>query len=302
MTELRDFIYLDSDRLRSIISQLEEGLINTSSSGSHGDAALKSDVGASLLGLVKGTGGASYLWRREASETKTLHDFIFTKVEHHLLSKDLLIRIPDNISVEDFRNTLTETSFVLITGMVTLNDFGRVRRLIDRFNDIGKFLGHAETQEQKNNLLKNSKNKKQKSYNQQKTKDSYTIDPKILAGFRSILDTFYEDRIVIKTTPYNSCPEVKLVGNLKKEYLREEIESVVFKYSTAPVQSWHIFAQVAAIPPQSREQDNSVTQPSSDSIEQQLEILFGSVRDIESALKPITFPEIAITPIAVYRA
>jgi len=301
-TAVRDFVYLDADRVRSIIAQLDEGVVDSVTKAKSGSAEIESGVEGSLFGLLKGSGGATYLWRREDSETRTLHDYIYTKVESQLLNEKLLVRIPaditsDEIISRELEGKLSHTSFILAEGRVTLNDFGRMRRLIDRFNDIGKFVAWAETQSQPTQPV--SKNKA-RQMRQQKQQDM-SIDKRLQDGLRVIIDTFYEDRLVLRLSPFAELEDLSLVGNLKQEYLREAISSVIFKHGTAPTDTWHLFAQVAAIPDKTKRSPQQPLVPV-EGIEPAFQTMFDAVRELEATLEPISYPEVAVTPIAVYRA
>lgn len=298
---VRDFIYLDADRVRSIIAQLDEGVVDTVTSSKERTSEVESGVEGSLFGLLKGSGGAKYLWHREASETRTLHDYIYTKLESQLVKDGLLVQLPEDITSEEIltrelNGKLSHTSFVLATGKVTLNDYSRMRRLIDRFNDIGKFVAWAGAQGQPEQPLP----KKQAKRKRQQTQQDMSIDKRLQDGLRVIIDTFYEERLVVRLAPF-PVEDLSLVGNLKQEHLRESISNLVFKHGTAPEDTWHMFAQVAAIPAKQKRKPQPKT-VESEGIEPAFQTMFDAVRDLEATLEPISYPEIAVTPIAVYRA
>ena len=110
---------------------------------------------------------------------------------------------------------------------------------------------------------------------------------------------FYQDRVVIKIIPYEEYPDFRLVGNIDKTYLRDDIESIIYKYGTAPVSDWTIFGQIASVPPEnSSDQMFNVT---GNQIENAFQQMFDAYRKIENMAQSVTYPEIAITPIAIYR-
>ena len=98
--------------------------------------------------------------------------------------------------------------------------------------------------------------------------------------------------------PSGETIDFPLVGNLNKEYLRDDISSIIYKYSTAPASEWTIFGQVASIPPKKRNMPQITT---GSDIEIALHDLFNAYRDIEVSAQSVVYPEIAITPIAIYR-
>ncbi|MBA7552742.1 hypothetical protein ES705_45316 [subsurface metagenome] len=95
------FIYLDIERLKSIIAQIEQGLINVSNRSKSNKKEVMARAEGSLLGFLKAAGGAKYVWQNQTTETKTLHDNIYNKVENALILNDLLITIPGNIQMKN---------------------------------------------------------------------------------------------------------------------------------------------------------------------------------------------------------
>lgn len=298
--KIRDFIYLDIERLKSIIAQIEQGLINISTKLKSNNKEVMAKAGGSLFGLLEAAGGAKYVWQNQATETKTLHDNIYNKVENALTSNDLLITIPGNIQMESiidsgFESMVSNTSFILAKGKVIINDFIRMRLMLEKFNDLGKFIAQCGVSSLPINTPKHLKNQALK-----KARDKMTLDKSMIEGFKLFFDLFYKDRFVIKMLPFEDYPDFRLVGNLKADFLRENISSIIYKYGTAPVSEWTIFAQVASIPPKGMSKiENKI---GGADIGVALQQMFNAFREVELlAQSSVVYPEIAITPIAIYR-
>ena len=125
------------------------------------------------------------------------------------------------------------------------------------------------------------------------------VDETLLKGYQLIFDLFYQDRVVVKMRPYDGVPDFRLVGNLNKEFLRDDISSIIHKYGTAPVSKWKTLAQVASIPPEERPKEAKATKGAA--IELALQNLFDVYREMELLAQSVVYPEIAVTPIAIYR-
>src|SRR5688572_25790731 len=93
--KVRDFIYLDADRLKSIVAQTEEGLLTTISESTRGAKEGSTSAEGSVLSLIKAAGGVKLLWEDQATETRTLHDNIYNRVEQSLTDNDMLIEISE---------------------------------------------------------------------------------------------------------------------------------------------------------------------------------------------------------------
>ena len=295
--KIRDFIYLDSDRLKSIISQIDKGLIDSTEEIKNKSEEVSTSFGFSSI--LKAVGGAKFILQNQETETKSLHDFIYNKVESTLINDDLLTLIPEKVKSDDltdakFRESLSNTSFILAKGKVNINDYNHLRMFLEKFNDISEFIARCSVNSSQPDSPKHQKDKDVKKILKEMGMEKETIN-----GFKLFFDTFYKDRIVIKLMPFENYPDFRLVGNLNKEFLRDDISSITYKYSTSPVSEWIIFGQIASIPPEIRPED-SQTMVGGD-IEIAIHTLFNSYREIEALAQSVVYPEIAITPIAIYR-
>lgn len=295
---VRDFIYIDIDRVKSIISQLEEGLIDQTQifSGSSGGSTLCGEGG--LFSFLKAGADLNLNFHRQLSETKYLHDYIYNKVEKLLLNESQLLRIPNEeicVCSEDLRNSLTDNSFILIKGKIAINDFSQLRKLVDNFEELSKFVARCDIA----NRTELSKAQAKLAYDDLVNKSLRNFDKDTRKGLTLVIDMFYQDRIVIKIFPFREYPDFRFVGNLNKIYLRDDIESIIYKYGTAPVSDWTIFGQIASIPPENI--SNEMLNMTGNQIENALKRLFDANRNLEKMAQSVTYPEIAITPIAIYR-
>ncbi|NOQ22245.1 MAG: hypothetical protein GQ565_06310 [Candidatus Aegiribacteria sp.] len=296
---VRDFIYLDMERVRSIVAQLEEGLIEsytkTTGEGTEGTGGVE----GGLLGIVKLAGGVKFLLERRETETKTLHDHVYNKVEEALLSQGTVIRIPGDISapaVADgtYVDSIDETSFVLASGRVAINDFANMRTYLDSFNKMAAFIAYCSGVSGKDDESVQDRNKRTKQLEQ-----GMKLDKKLIDGFKLTFDLFYGERVAIKLTPYDEYPDFRLVGDLNEIFLRDKLSSITYKYGSSPVSEWTILGQVASIPPETPPEIPKATRGSA--IPLALEGVFDAYRGLEQMAQSVVYPEIAITPIAIYR-
>lgn len=291
-TTIRDFVYVDVERLKSIIAQVEEGVADSTVSSQARTQEASGSIEGGVFGLFKGGSNVAALWQKQVSETRSLHDYIYNKVESTLLKHDLLLSLPEDASDSDSaRTSLTDTSFFLANGRVMINDFSQMRLILDNFNAIGKFLARAQAQSEPS--------EKQKRAARRTAEQNLKLDPEWIKGFSVFFDTFYKDRVVIKLVPYSSDPSFRLVGNLNVDFLRDPIESITYKYGTSPTSSWTMFGQVAAIPPLEGWQPLSLIGGAQ--IEAAFQNMFDQMRQVEIMAQSVVHPEVAVTPIAVYR-
>ncbi|MDO5840827.1 MAG: hypothetical protein Q4Q27_12005 [Methanosarcina mazei] len=296
---IRDFIYVDIERVKSIISQFEEGVVNETQilSGNSGGSSLCGEGG--LAGILKGGVNSEFKFHRQLSETKSLHDYIYNKVESLLLNENQLLRIPNEETYTyspNLRTSLGNTSFILAKGKVTINDFSRLSKLLDNYEELSKYIAKCAISSKKQNLTQAQAKLAYDDLLHDLTKN---FDKEMRRGMTHFINMFYQDRVVIKIIPYEEYPDFRLVGNIDKTYLRDDIESIIYKYGTAPVSDWTIFGQIASVPPENR--SDQMFNVTGNQIENAFQQMFDAYRKIENMAQSVTYPEIAITPIAIYR-
>jgi hypothetical protein len=98
-TLLRDFIYLDIERVRSFVAQIAGGLTSELGTKDEQKTAHKTELQGGLpAGIVKGTGGTDYHYVRTQSETRSLHDAIFHEFHGAVLDAGQLIDLEEGSS------------------------------------------------------------------------------------------------------------------------------------------------------------------------------------------------------------
>jgi hypothetical protein len=110
---------------------------------------------------------------------------------------------------------------------------------------------------------------------------------------------FYRDRVVVKVRPLQYSPVATFAGVLRPEFLREPIDNIVYKYGVAPTAQWSMLAQIAAIPTEG--QVAGPAPKTGGEIEQSMMAVFDTMREVQTQVQSVSFPEIAVTPIALYR-
>ncbi|WP_424359965.1 DUF6414 family protein [Methanocella sp. MCL-LM] len=308
MLNLRDFIYMDIEKLKSIIAQTEKGVIDSIIETKGQVEKVTGDTKGNLLFLSSKISGESAS-QNNSSSTKYLHDYLYNKVEESLFNEKMLIRIPHDINVQKlkertFDGELSDTSFVLLRGKVIINDYKKLMLQLNHTNEfIKSFQASSEIQKLKEKAEteghKVSK-KKLKEITDNIEKNGRFLEDSLIKGLNITNELFFRDRTIIKIVPYEEYPEFRFTGILDSNNLRDNIDNIIYKYGTAPVTEWNIFAQIASIPPKIEHEPIRFTTGNS------VEIAFNDTFDVLRSISAIssqsaTYPEISITPIAIYR-
>jgi hypothetical protein len=158
--------------------------------------------------------------------------------------------------------------------------------MLENFNKLGKFTAWASSQ----GAPRQEPRPKERPM---------SLDKDTVEGMKLILDLFYKDRVVIKVLPFPDISDFRLVGNLDRAFLRDDIDSITYKFGTAPLSEWVAFGQIAALPPEERPPEPLPT--SGADMDLAMEKVFAGLRQLELMVGSVVYPEIAFSPIAVYR-
>jgi len=299
---LRDFIYLDVDRLKSLLSQLDSGLLieRTDIAGSASTAGGRGHVG--IPGLVEVGGVQEYVSNDESSETRSMHDFVFSQTERLLVERNRIKRLPQDYAAtrilnREFRASLSPTEYVLVKGRVTISDYKYLSKILENINDlIGVTARFGKMEE----LQGSTQNQRSKIENELKREiEQAKLDPGQVKGIQKIIDIFMSGRLLFRVFPFIDYPNIRVVAPLAETSLRETMDDIRFKFGSSPRASWTVFGQVAAVP-LAGDEPPAMDLKFANPLEKAMEAFFATSRGIEDVFK-VSFPEIAVTPIAIYR-
>jgi hypothetical protein len=299
--DLKDFIYLDIDRVRSFTSQLFEGIPETidSKNGKEQDIKGKFKGGVPLLASGGLEGGL--LFRQEKTETKSLQHYIYVLFEDRLNDLEKLRVLNENFDEKDWvegtvRKGLKESEFIKITANVKIFDY----EYLD--NAFKMVKGLPETVAELTSMSSTKDKKKQKKRETLKEMGAQDWDSTI-NQISKIMDTMYKGIISLKIYPVGTDSAPYLLGRLNKNYLQYDRETLLFQYGTEPNQEWTIVGQISTIPdekgiavekPQLKEGYNMLD------MENMMEYILKLM--VSTGLKfSVSYPSIGIIPLAIYR-
>jgi hypothetical protein len=299
---IRDFVYLGVERVKSMLAQLDRGLLNDYTESSGASRSLEGKAGVSIPALMDVGGASHYVSTDQTTETRTLHDFIYNETENRLLELGGIRRLPDDFTseglmTEDVRASLSPVEYILAKGRVEISDFRYMMSLLSNFNELAKAINEVSHHDRIRAAT--GKDKDIANIELQKVIAGSKLDDKYLRNLMRIFEHFVKDRLVIKAIPFQDDPNIRIAGPLQRALLRENLDDIRFKFGSSPLDDWTVFGQIAAVPPKNDSRANRQLAFSNE-LDRALHELFGSLRGIEDQFR-VTYPEIAITPIAVYR-
>lgn len=305
---IRDFLYLDVERIKSMFAQLEEGLVTGRERVGGTAKEVSGKGGGGIPTLLSFAAEGKFIWENEERETKTLHDYMYNHVESKMCASNMVIIIdnstlsPDELRSGKLHSRVNESSFLLIRGKIKLDDYDYLKGILENFNELSKFVARCSTSQSIEQLPKPQRKRREQELSAGKALEDWLVK-----GFKKFFDTFYKERCMITIYPNESVPQVYFTGHLIKTFIRDGLESVIFRYGTSPQILWNVFAQVAYIPSKSESGQSDVSLPvdklsqKTQSIDEALRGTFNALRDIEKLATAVSYPAISIIPIAIYR-
>lgn len=250
---IRDYLYLDIDRVRSIYAQSEGGLIQSIIESENASTTTSRDA-ASLLGGEKI--GKEALLGTGRVETRVVHDYLFTAIETKL--KDIIVEVSNN-TVE----RLEPGNLIKVTGTAEFDDTDRMRLFMEEFNDLYAHILAAPYSSVIDNKIKKlrkqqktatSKDKKaiEAEINNLKPENIFDslgvsgISPLLSKAINKLYGFFYDGIFEIKIVPTNSMTNV-FRGILNRTYLRENSNMLHVKYGTRTKVNLTMVGQITTI-------------------------------------------------------
>lgn len=309
---IKNFIYLDEDKMYSLSSQLFEGIteyvLNESSSGNQENETQKGPVGSGkvLADVI--------ISSSKATEKKFFHDYSYTLFENHLLEQGKVLDLTGSTpSLEDLKTSITDFSFIKVKSTSTFNDINKITELFSEFNTIGEALAHMGAFDQINKLnaelelLKQEtpdKNRKSKLENERKKltnlkklaqEQGLYQDQKFLDNLGLLTKYGFSEQFEINQPK----GDILFTSCLKRDFLRECEDMLVKKYSRKTEKEIVVLGII------SQAFSGSEVEPDEESkdysnMKAALLYLIDLITNVENSISGKQDNEVVIDPIAVY--
>jgi predicted house-cleaning noncanonical NTP pyrophosphatase (MazG superfamily) len=310
---IKNFVYLDVEKLHSLSSQVFEGIteyiLNESSTESEKSESQKGPVGSGrVLGEILKQSG-------KTSERKYLDDYSYTLFEKKLIEDGLVFDIDAEKKLENISDAIEGRSFIKIKAKAIFNDINSINDTLKNFNKIGKALTHitnfkeiSAVKEQIDKARSNTKDRNQRSKLKQQFKAATNIsklakesglqqDQGFLDDLSLVLNYGFQDQLEI---------QMKLCGfyfsaNLKRENLRENESLIIRKYSRQTEVEFVIFGVITQYQRTDLDDVEEVEENEEyESIKEALMNLVSHLSNVESTFTGRLSNEVIIDPIALY--
>lgn len=303
--EIREFFYVDVDRVRSLLAQIEDGVVEALKTQS--TQTLEGGAQASIFGI-----GARGAYGREVAneEARSLQDLTFVAFEEAANEAGLITELdttftdPDVWQSGSVHPRLSAGQLIRIESDVQVLDGGLFRSRVARFEKMAEALVDIT------DAVPVVTNPKQRAQLVAKAKDAVMGIPAAqVEAIASFVEAFVGDSVSVRVLPCGrDHMEYAFSGALlgRKEYLQEEREHLFSRYG-ALTSRWTTVMQVAAVPSagaQGESVDTSDIAADGEINRAMMERIAGELLGMMEQIGLVEgprWPGVSVTPLGIYR-
>jgi hypothetical protein len=264
-SDLRDFVYLDADRVRSVASQLDVPDVRSF------DPSIQSE-----------------------------QERLFLQIEPALMARESVARIDAGFDFTRWTpDLLADGQFIVGRGTVRLLDFSWLTLAVGGLPAVLRKMNKIEMA-----ALRNSEEGKRMSKTalQQRSQENQSAIAKVeefkIEELGDVIGKMYGDIVRVKVRPSAEHPRALLVGSAYLDYFYDSPAALNQKYGIEIDAGWTVIGQVNAPGQAAAIQPMPIGNQMEDSFEQ-IALLMNNAFRLANAP---AFPAFSITPLAIYRA
>lgn len=298
-TMIRDFVYLDWERVRSFAAQLFRGVPEEAMAGEGSDVTVEGRLEGSIPALLKGQAGVDYRYFRTQDETRSFHHYVYTLVEDRLIKDGRVTKIDAGFDFNRWTNGFfNDGQFVLVKGAVRFMDYEWMSSTLEA---LPKMLGTVQRMEtlalkQKKDTGPISETQLQVRKKEQKSQRTQLEELRI-EELTGLIRQLYGDVIRVKLLPSRQHPDKLFVGTGNKADFHDTAASLSQKYGYEIDAGWMTLGQVNL----STGPEKPLPIPIGNQMEDAFEQLALIINQLYRTASSPQFPAVSFTPIAIYR-
>lgn len=287
MVVIRNFCYLDSDKLRSLSSQLFEGVTEYVISSDVQDHTVHDEQKGQL-----GSGQViADIYKKVASSSqlKFLEDHAYTLFERRLGETARITKISENDETAEL-----EHPFVLVSGRLALNDIGHMAKVAETFNEFGEAMFRVVNASE----INAGKLGKPLSDNEVRAKakaSGMMMEPKFLQSLKTTLAFAFQDMLEAQIR----VGQRLFSAPLKRSGLREPEHMLIQKFSRLSQANFTMLGVITqrgggetpASPPDVSDASN---------LKDAMRTMMGHLHVLESSFSEPLAGEVIVDPVAIY--
>jgi hypothetical protein len=295
---IRDFIYLDTERVRSFSAQFFKGVPSERTTLGEHQIGGEGSASGKLPFIAEVSGGVNYHYLRSQAETRSLHDYLFAEFFDRLVSEHK-IRDLGEFAEHQWQDSLFhDGTFFHVRCPLKIVDYKanvallealpELQGLIDKAAGITSPVPRPAKQAARSSLSQSGPSQ---------TQQLQQLRPQIKA-MTSLMTQFYGDLIRLKVFPYAGSGSNVLVGSADRSAFRYPPASLTALYGAVIDAGWTTVVQINKGVTHTT---GVVVSSTGNQLEDSFEHLVDQFTGLSSMTQGVAFPAVAVTPIAIYR-
>ncbi len=300
--QLRDFVYLDTERIRSLVAQLYEGVPELSEETKGKDKSGSGEAGLNLPIIGKLGIGGSILYQHATTETKSIHHYLYSLLEHQLFELKK-VRVVDAAfpKLDDGWDSLKDGDFVLAKGHVQIIDYTTVvngMQALPRLIELSLVFGKQGLKQQLTDKKITTKEFEQLS----KSAQSSMPSKKDIEAIAEMVEKLYGGVSRVRVFPYPDDMQHQFVGTLPHQFFSVEQSSALACSGRIFGENWSAMGLVNRSSAAAQGGSAKKTQGQTMNIEEAIEEMVSAMQEIGKLTFSVEHPATAFLPIAIYRS
>lgn len=334
--QIRDFLYVDTDKAISIYSQLTGGVVDVREHTSNTISNVDNKRHYDFKVFKHDTGGSSSSGDSQKAVIKP-HHALLTELEDELQNSGHLLDLTDehssgSLSDPDFRSRLKNSFCIKAKGRAVIEDYERIKKISETFPEVTGFINRCIQENSDLQLIKkqitdaeinvrslqdrNLRAIKQAELKSLKNELETTmvsrqvgkVEQWLLDGVTNWIDTYLPGIINIRIYPSPEDTAEHVFGSLKRQCVEVgDLNYLHYTYGSFPTEELTIMGIVTSVPDQGGEQFNPLAEfdktdlKDFESIESGFRQLFRGFDGFEAMIRTAHYPRVLVYPIVVYR-
>ena len=334
--QIRDFLYVDTDKAISLYSQLTGGVVDvreqTTSRSSSSDNKRHYDFRV----FKHDAGGTSGSGDSQKSTIKPHHSLL-TELEEELQRYGHLLdltsdEMPQSLSDPVFRDQLKRSFCIKAKGRAVIEDYERIKKISATFPEVTGFINRCIEENSELGAIKKQIEEAEKSVRsvpdrnkralkqaeisslKETLKTAITssrvgaVEQWLLDGVGTWIDTYLPGIINIRIYPSPEDTAEHVFGSLKRDCVEvADLNYLHYTYGSFPTEELTIMGIVTSVPDEGGEKFNPLAEfdrtdlRDFESIESGFRRLFRGFDGFEAMIRTAHYPRVLVYPIVVYR-
>jgi hypothetical protein len=296
---LRDFVYLDWERVRSLSAQLLGGVPQDATRESGHDLGARGEVRGGIPAILSGKGEGDYRYFRSQNETRSLHHYVYSLFETRLRERGAITEVNAEFDFDRWtEDGFGDGQFVRVTGLVRLMDYAWISTMMEALPAMMRAAQHAATIGLKQDRDEGRITKKEFEAEQQDhQKQLNELKTLKLEKITELVRRLYGEAVRVKIVPDTDRPANAFVGSADLSSFHDSASSLAQKYGYGIDAGWSVLGQVN----RSMGPNNPTLIPTGNDMEDAFEAVALNINSMVQVASATKFPAISLTPISIYR-